>query len=174
MNRIPAFVIPLAFSALATLSSSAYAASDIFLKVEGIPGESQDKSHKDEIDVLAWSWQLSQSKDPTNPIVRPLSISKYIDLASAPLYDLLLSGKLAKGDAVLTVRKAGVNNPYDYIVITMSNVTVSAVSTGGNGNEDRLTENISLNFSSACMKYTKTNPDGSPGTITEKCWTYGN
>ena len=37
-------------------------AVDMFLKIAGIKGESADGStHKDEIDVLAWSWGMSQS-----------------------------------------------------------------------------------------------------------------
>ena len=31
-------------------------AVDAFLKLDGIDGESQDKEHKGEIDILAWSW----------------------------------------------------------------------------------------------------------------------
>ena len=34
---------------------------DMFLKIEGINGESQDAKHKGEIDVLSWSWGASQS-----------------------------------------------------------------------------------------------------------------
>jgi type VI secretion system secreted protein Hcp len=33
----------------------------IFLKIDGVPGESQDAKHKDEIDVLAWSWGLNRT-----------------------------------------------------------------------------------------------------------------
>ena len=36
-------------------------AFDMFLKLEGIEGESADKTHGKEIDILAWSWGLSQS-----------------------------------------------------------------------------------------------------------------
>ncbi|MEP7706716.1 type VI secretion system tube protein Hcp [Paraglaciecola sp. 25GB23A] len=144
----------------------------MFLKVGDIQGESIDSSHANEIDVLAWSWQLSQSKDPANPIVRPIVITKYTDSASPPLYDLLLTGQVAK-DATLTVRKAGGKVPLEYMIITMSDVTVSTVSNGGSGGEDRLTENISLNFSSACMKYTPLKPDGTLGTPAETCWNYG-
>ena len=39
-------------------------AVDMFLKLDGIKGESLDATHKDEIDVLAWSWGLSQSGVP--------------------------------------------------------------------------------------------------------------
>ena len=34
---------------------------DYFLKLEGIKGESQDDKHKDEIDVLSFSWGVSQT-----------------------------------------------------------------------------------------------------------------
>lgn len=33
-------------------------ALNMFLKIDGIKEESQDKTHKDEIDVLSWNWGL--------------------------------------------------------------------------------------------------------------------
>ena len=36
-------------------------AVDFFLKIDGIPGESTDAKHKDEIDVLSWSWGANQT-----------------------------------------------------------------------------------------------------------------
>ena len=36
-------------------------AVDMFLKLDGIPGESTDKTHANEIDVLAWSWGMSRT-----------------------------------------------------------------------------------------------------------------
>jgi type VI secretion system secreted protein Hcp len=38
-------------------------AVDMFLKLEdnNLKGESQDKVHKDEIDVLTWSWGMANS-----------------------------------------------------------------------------------------------------------------
>ena len=32
-----------------------------FLKIDGIAGESTDVAHKDEIDVLSWSWGVAQT-----------------------------------------------------------------------------------------------------------------
>jgi len=170
MKRVPNYLIPLAFTALATIQSTPYAAVDMFLKIGDIKGESLDKTHRDEIDVLAWSWDLSQSADPRNPIVRPLSVTKYMDLSSPVLYDYLLTNKMAD-EAILTVRKAG-TDPLEYVIITMTGVTVTTASTGGAEGEDRLTENISLNFSSACVKYTAQDTTGTPGTSIETCWTF--
>jgi type VI secretion system secreted protein Hcp len=55
-------------------------------------------------------------------------------------------------EATLTVRKAG-GTPVEYVVITLTNLIVSSYSTGGSGGEDRLTENISLNFGKAAIEY---------------------
>jgi len=36
-------------------------AVDIFLDLDGVKGESRDSKHLETIDVLSWSWGLSQS-----------------------------------------------------------------------------------------------------------------
>ena len=36
-------------------------AADYFLKIDGIEGESQDKTHKGEIHLESWSWGESQT-----------------------------------------------------------------------------------------------------------------
>jgi len=53
----------------------------------------------------------------------------------------------------LTVRKAG-ENPVEYLKIKLTEVLVSSVSTGGSGGEDRLTENVTLNFAKVAVDYT--------------------
>ncbi len=37
-------------------------ASDMFLKIDGIPGESTDKAHANEIEVLSFSWGIQQQR----------------------------------------------------------------------------------------------------------------
>ena len=68
-------------------------AVDMFMKIKTITGESVDKKHKDEIDVLAWSWGMSQSgtthmgpgggSGKVN--VQDLSFTKYVDGSSNAL-----------------------------------------------------------------------------------------
>ncbi|GHU15236.1 hypothetical protein AGMMS50225_28370 [Betaproteobacteria bacterium] len=41
-------------------------AQDIFLKISGIEGESQDASHKGEIEVLGWNWGMNQESNMHN------------------------------------------------------------------------------------------------------------
>ena len=141
-------------------------AVDMFLKLDGIDGEAQDKSHKNEIDILAWSWGLSQSGTTHlgsgggagKASFQDLSVTKYVDRSSMTLVEHVATGKhIAK--AKLFVRKAG-GTPLEYIKIEMEDIIVTSVSTGGSGGEDRLTENVTLNFSVVKTQYVPQKKDG--------------
>lgn len=154
-------------------------AVDMFLKIEGadIKGEAQDAKHKDEIDVLAWSWGASQSgtthmgkgSGGGKANVQDLSFTKYIDSASNLLLQRVFDGDHIK-KATLVVRKAGGENPVEYFTVTMSDVIVSSVSTGGSGGEDRLTENVTLNFGEVHVAYLPQKEDGTPEAAKEAGW----
>ena len=152
-------------------------AIDMFVKVDGIKGESQDDAHKEEIDVLAWSWGASQSgtthmgggggSGKVN--VQDLSMTKYVDASSCALLQKCSDGSHIK-DAVLVVRKAGGETPLEYVKITMSDIIVTSVSTGGSGGEDRLTENVTLNFSKYEVSYFGQKTDGSAEAEQKAGW----
>lgn len=142
-------------------------AVDMFIKIGDISGESRDKTHAGKIDVLAWSWGVSNSGTTHTgggggagkANVQDLSFTKYVDKASPPL--LLASMKGTHYDeATLIVRKAG-GTPLEYLKITLTEVLVTSVSTGGSGGEDRLTENVSLNFAKIKYVYQPQKADGS-------------
>jgi len=78
------------------------------------------------------------------------------------------NGKHIK-EAKLTVRKAG-EKPLEYLIITMSDVLVTAVSTGGNGGEDRLTENVTLNFAVVKVEYAEQTATGTAGDKPKMGW----
>jgi type VI secretion system secreted protein Hcp len=134
-------------------------AVDMFLQLDGIKGESADKTYKDAIDVLAWSWGLSNSGTfhhgegggAGKANFQDFSFTKYVDKSSADLQYAVSSGKhVAKGK--LIVRKAG-ENPLEYLTYEFENILVSSFSTGGSGGEDRLTENVTLNFAKVKSEY---------------------
>ena len=142
-------------------------AVDMFLKLGDVKGESSDDAHKDEIDVLAWSWSMSQSGTTHTGTgggagkvnVQDLSVTKYIDKASPNLVLACCVGKHYP-DALLTVRKAG-EQPLEYLKITMKDVLVTSVTTGGSHGEDRLTETVALNFAEFKIEYAPQKADGS-------------
>jgi type VI secretion system secreted protein Hcp len=142
-------------------------AVDILLKIEGVDGESLIQDHEGEIDVLAWSWGLSQTgtmhsgggAGAGKVNVQDISFTKYVDKSSPNLIRACCNGEHF-AEAVLVVRKAG-KDPLDYFKVTMSPVLVTSVATGGSGGEDRLTENVSLNFAKMEVGYTPQKEDGS-------------
>jgi type VI secretion system secreted protein Hcp len=142
-------------------------AVDMFMKIKDVDGESADDKHAKSIDVLAWSWGMSNSGSAHvgggagsgKVAVQDLSFTKYVDASSNALMLFACNGKHVP-EALLTVRKAG-EKPLEYIKITMSDVLISSVSTGGSGGEDRLTENVTLNFAKVKFEYTKQKKDGS-------------
>ncbi|QIE43464.1 Hcp family type VI secretion system effector [Meridianimarinicoccus aquatilis] len=142
-------------------------AVDMFLDIEGeISGEAQDSEHKGTIDVLAWSWGMSQSGSfhvgggggAGKVNIQDISITKWVDKSSPVLMKYCSNGDHFDS-AKLIVRKAG-KTPLEYIVIEMTKVMVTSVSTGGSGGEDKLTENISLNFSDVKVTYVPQMDDG--------------
>ncbi len=152
-------------------------AIDMFLKITGIDGESLDAQHKNEIDVLAWSWGLSQSGTfhtgggggSGKVSVQDLSFTHYTDLASTPLMLSCAKGEHVS-EAVLTVRKAGGTTPIEYLVVTMKKVMVTSVSQGGSDGEHRLTENVTLNFGEVKVTYTAQTESGSKGSSKDFGW----
>jgi type VI secretion system secreted protein Hcp len=151
-------------------------AVDMFIKIGDIEGESADSKHEKEIDVLAWSWGMSQSGTTHmgggggsgKVSVQDLSFTKYTDAASHALIKASCDGTHYP-EAKLTVRKAG-KDPLEYIKLTMKEVIVSSVSHGGSGGEDRLTENVTLNFAEFKYEYTPQKADGSGGSTKEAAW----
>jgi len=149
---------------------------DMFLKLEGCKGESVDNTHKDEIDVLAFSWGLTQSGSSHigggggsgKVAVQDLSVTKYLDTASTVLMQKCCSGKHFPS-AILTARKAG-DTPVEYYKVKMEDVLVSSISSGASGGEDRQTESITLNFAKVKIEYTPQKDDGSPGATVEHGW----
>lgn len=142
-------------------------AVDILLKIDGIEGESLIKDHESEIDVLSWSWGMSQSgtmhdgggAGAGRVNIQDISFTKYVDKASPNLMRACCNGEHF-AEAELLVRKAG-KDPLDYFKVKMSPVLVTSVSPGGSGGEDRITENISLNFAKMSVGYTPQKEDGS-------------
>ncbi len=151
-------------------------AVDMFIKIDNIKGESKDKAHEGETDVLSWSWGMSQSGTmhvgggggAGKVHVADLNFTKWMDKGST---DLMLA--CCKGThipkAVLVVRKAG-GSPVEYLTITMEEVLIASVSTGGSGGEDRLTESVSLNFAKVKVKYIEQTAEGGEGDKPEMAW----
>jgi type VI secretion system secreted protein Hcp len=107
-------------------------AVDYFLKLDGIPGESADAKHKGEIDVLAFSWGVSQAGpsgrgvgvSAGKAIFEDLLVVARTSKASPKLWQACATGQHLKM-AVLTCRKAG-KTPLEFLKITLTDVTITS------------------------------------------------
>ena len=88
---------------------------DIFLKIDGLKGESVDNSHKDEIDVLDWKWGLEQTGTAHIGMgggagkvrVKDLFVTKHVDKATPELFKACCNGKVVAMEALPCTRFSG-------------------------------------------------------------------
>jgi type VI secretion system secreted protein Hcp len=144
-------------------------AVDMFLKLGDIKGESKDSKHKEEIDVLAWSWGASNAGNAHTGggagagkvNVQDISVTKWLDVSSPAILNAVCVGKHIP-EVTLVVRKAG-EKPLEYLTITMKEVYVTSISSGGSGGEDRLTEDVTLNVAMFKTQYKEQADTGGAG-----------
>jgi len=151
-------------------------AVDMFLKIGDVKGEAKDHAYKEWIDVLAWSWGMSQSgtahlgpgAGAGKVNVQDISVTKFIDASSPWLMLACCNGKHYP-EATLVCRKAG-EKPVNYLKVKMTDVMITAVSDGGSGGEDRFAQNVTINFAKVETTYVPQNADGTPGTPVIMKW----
>jgi len=129
------------------------AAVDYFLKIDGIPGESQDSKHKDEIQILSFSFGASQAGTMAfgggggagKVQMQDFHFMMNVNKASPKLFLSCSTGEHIKS-ALLTCRKAG-KEQVEYLKVTFSDLLVSSYQTNGDGASNHLpVDSIALNF----------------------------
>lgn len=149
-------------------------AVEMFLKMPKISGESVVKGHEKEIDVLGWKWGVTNTAHIQQggehgggkANVQDLIITKYVDSASPSLFKYCCNATEETGDVVFTVRKQAGEESIDYVKITMTKVVVNSISTGGKGEDDRLKEDVTLNFAKVKFEY-QPKTAGKAGAVAE-------
>jgi type VI secretion system secreted protein Hcp len=142
-------------------------ASDIFAKLGDIKGESLDDKHKDEIEVLSYSWGVNNSGSMAygsgggegKASFHDLSFTHKIDKASPILMQTCATGTHLK-EATITNRKAG-KGQQEFLVIKMNDIIVTSVTHGSAGADGGATENVSLAFAKVNVEYKPQKADGS-------------
>jgi type VI secretion system secreted protein Hcp len=144
------------------------AAVDYFLKIKGIEGEAQDKTHKNEIEIESWSWGETQTGTHAGGAgggagkvaMQDFHFVMKINKASPKLFLACASGEHIP-DAVLTCRKAG-KEQQEFLKVKFSDLLISSYQTGGSGHSDVVpTDQISFNFSKIEVEYKPQKADGS-------------
>ena len=141
--------------------------ADIFAKIGDIKGESFDDKHKDEVEVLSWSWGISQGAAASpgggggagKASFNDFTFTHRIDKASPNLMKACATGSHIK-DATITVRKAG-KGQQEYLVIKMEDVVITEVMPSVSADGPITAEHVGLQFAKFQVEYKPQKADGS-------------
>ncbi len=155
-------------------------ATDVYLQIEGIKGESQDDKHKDWIEVTGVHWGIHQPKSATASTggghtaeraeLSDLSFSKIADLSSPILMQTCATGKTLPKARVEFFRADGDGTRVKYFEVEMENVLVGMVKPHLGGDTTYLSETVNLKYSKIKWRYTQQKISGGGGGSTVGGW----
>jgi type VI secretion system secreted protein Hcp len=142
-------------------------------------GETTDDRFKDKkaLEILSFSFGVSQAETTGSGTTgasagkakfEEFTIEKYVDQASAPLYNACTGGAHFPS-VVLAIRKAG-GDPLLYLQYIFRQVFVTNIAWSGGGGEEGFKETIKFKFGAMGIQYIQQKPDGTQGTKMSAAW----
>lgn len=114
-------------------------AVDYYLKLDGIQGESKDEKHKNEIQILSWSWGASQVSSVSGTggsgagkaDLSDFTIMTNFDKATPKFFKSITQGAHIKTGTMFATKSGANGKPYlkvDFKELFVSNLQISASS----------------------------------------------
>lgn len=107
--------------------------ADIFLKLDGISGDSSDDTHKGEIDLESVAYDVQHSSKSTTALLR---IDKVYDSSSPKLLSAAAAGRHIKSGTI-TFRVSGGSSDSDFLTYKLSDIAVSSYEQGGSNPDQK-------------------------------------
>lgn len=170
---------PAAVAALAPTSVAA--ATTYFLKLDGIPGESADKLHKEWIELQGWSlgvtaessWTKGGGASLGKPNPGPFSTTATLSKASPVLYSYIAQGKVIPSATLAVSRTTSTGAATDYYTVKLENVYLTSVKTGGAVGDSGLpAESLTLVYKSANWSYNVLDSKGAVSGKVNFAWDF--
>jgi len=109
-------------------------ANNVFLKLDGVLGGSEDPRHRGEIEVSSYSWGAAHAGTTGGPgkvQITSISLTAPVDTASPFLLVYSNEGRYFK-EATLTVEQVSEKGtPYRALLVRMNSVTIKTASYNG-------------------------------------------
>ena len=149
----------------------------MFLKLDGVAGESTHKGHKDEIEVLSFSWGVSHPVPVANRDRRRAGRAQASDItfmmavskASPTLMLACATGRHLK-QGLFVIEKAG-ETPFAFYKVTVTDILVSSYQTSGSS--ELPMDSFSLNVRTLRLRETTQDAKGTPGEFVEAAFDFG-
>jgi type VI secretion system secreted protein Hcp len=152
--------------------------ADFFLKIDGIEGESTDKTLSNTIELLSWAFGASNAGTAghgtgmgTGKVsMQDFHFTMYQNKASPNLFLAVASGKHIN-EAKLTCRKpTGDGGQKPYLEVTFNDLIISSYQTSGSEGQGLPVESISFNFTKIKMEYSPQDAKGTVGKTVTSGW----
>ena len=152
-------------------------AIEFFLKIEGIEGDSTDKTHPGEIQLQSFSWGATHvgaagsqgaGARTGKPSLSDFSFVAHISKASPKLFLALVTGKVIPTATVTGVRT--LKEPASVMELTFKDVTISSYRISDVPGAELPAEDVALTFSQVRYTFTPQNADGTDGTPVTAGW----
>jgi type VI secretion system secreted protein Hcp len=154
-------------------------AVSMFLEINGIKGEAQDKDFKSKNAIDIFSYSLGASNPSSvgtgagsgagKVHLSSLSIQKVVDKSTADLFLACCQGThFSKG--TLTVREAGGTAPVDYVVMEFEQLFVDSVSWGAASGGEKPSESLTFSFGKIKFTYSLQDATGKGSKAGEAGW----
>ncbi|MCU7906097.1 MAG: type VI secretion system tube protein Hcp [Candidatus Thiodiazotropha sp. (ex Epidulcina cf. delphinae)] len=153
-------------------------AVDMFMKIEGIDGESTDDAHSKWIEIISFNHGVTQPTSGASGTggrtggradFANFNAMKTIDNATPDL-----NIKCAKGEHIPKVEVElclATGDKHTFMKYTMEDCIVTSVIPGGtSGDESKPLEDISFAYGKVKWEYTPIDHTGKPGSTTDRTW----
>ena len=154
-------------------------AVDIFLKIDGIDGESTDDAHDKWIEVLSYSHGVSQPVSGASGTggrtggradFQDFIVTKTVDAATPDLNLACCNGKhISKIEVEFCL---ATEDKHKFLKYELENVIVSSISSSGGAGDlgSKPTETVSFAYGKIKWEYTPVDDTGSPGAAVDRTW----
>lgn len=151
---------------------------EIFLKLDGIEGESEKKDAENQIEVFSFSNGASNPSSVSfgtgsgagKVDISSLSLQKQLDKASPKLFLACCKGTHIATGTMIVREATGDDNPKIYFQYDMKEVFVDSISWGGAAGGGKPSESISLSFKQIEITYWPQKADGTLGDKIPAGW----
>jgi type VI secretion system secreted protein Hcp len=146
---------------------------EIFLKLDGVQGESSKQGHTNEIEIMSCSSGASNSSNVAigtgsgtgKAQIHDFQLTKPIDSASPKLFQYCCNGKhIDTGKITFRKSSGDDSSPLEYLTYDLQEVYITSVNDGGGSGSDSHLENFSISAVQVVKTYLPQNSDGSAGT----------
>jgi len=152
-------------------------AYDVYLKIDGVDGESTDDKHKKWIELSAFNHEVVQPSSGASATggrtggraeFGPVSVTKVADQATPDLAIYCAKGEHIPKVEIEFCEAAG--EKHTFLKYTLQNVLVEGVSVSGSGDMSKPEETVNFSYGTIKWEYTPIGQDGKPGAATDRGW----